>query len=268
MAESELNPQTDQDPLWRGVDLSGITVVLGPGGGSLVERLARQAAAAGGGLVIAVGHEFEPLREIQPLGAMLAVAALNARTRHLPLMDSAVDLLVMNGTLRQVPLQRLNSLLQEIWRVLAPGGQVRIADVLEPSEARYNEAWRARNELVSKLGRALDRPVSLFVNLRDAAALIASAGFEDLAVSILPGMVLTDAWLDSTSAALRAMAGRVGDPDLRRALVERDLPRLTAAYQLGQQRAAERFVLSGRKIGDLALTMRASFTEEDLVDDD
>jgi SAM-dependent methyltransferase len=268
VTELETNQPSEQDPLWRGVDLSGITAVLGPAGGQLLQALAQQAAALGGGCVIAIGYEVEPLAQLEPLQAELPIAAIRARIRQLPLLEGSVDLLVMNGTLRQVPLSHLEAMLQEIWRVLAPGGQLRIADIIEPSQEPYTEAWRLRNELVTKLGAALERPVANYVNLRDAAAALTSVGFEELAVTILPGMPLTDAWLGATHGAIEAMASRVGDPDVRHSIIERDLPRLAAAYRQGEQRAAERFVLRGRKIGDLALSMEAGFTEEDLVDDD
>ncbi len=268
MAQHESATQSEQDPLWRGIDLSGITVVLGPAGGMLLQTLAEQAAAIGGETVIAIGYEIEPLQQIQPLAATLPLAGINARIRQLPLLDESVDLLVMNGTLRQVPLRHLETMLEELWRVLVPGGQLRIADIMEPSEVAYNEAWRLRNEIVSMLGQALEQPVALYVNLRDAAAALTRVGFEELSVTLLPGMPLTEGWLEATREAVQAMASRVGDPALRRAIIEVYLPELVAAYQQGEQRAAERFVLSGRKIGDLALNMQASFTEDDLVEDD
>jgi ubiquinone/menaquinone biosynthesis C-methylase UbiE len=268
VTEHEPISSGEQDPLWRGVDLSGMTVVLGPGGGELVQALAQQAASVGGGCVLAVGYDVDALAQIQPLAQTLPVAAVNARIRQLPLLDDTIDLLVMNGTLRQVPPRHFETMFEEIWRVLAPGGQLRIADILEPSAEPEAQAWRLRNELVLRLGAALERPVANSVNLRDAAAALASIGFEELAVTILPGMPLTEAWLEATHSAIEAMASRVADPQVRRGIVERDLPRLAAAFQRGDQRAAERFVLRGRKIGDLALSMEAAFTEEDLVEDD
>ena len=39
-------------------------------------------------------------------------------------------------------------------------------------------------------------------------------------------------------------------------------------YRLSRSPHAERFVLKGSKAGDLALTMEASFTEQDLVEPD
>ncbi len=267
MAEQEPIASGGQDPLWRGVDFSGITVVLGPGEGELLRALGQRAAAVGGACVVAIGYELASLVQVQALAAELPVAAINARMRQLPLLDESVDLVVMNGTLRQVPLRYLETMLQELWRILAPGGQLRIADILEPSAGPELEAWRLRNELVQKLGTALERPVANYVNLRDAAAALANVGFEDLAVTLLPGMPLSEAWLEATHSAIEAMASRVGDPAVRRILIEQDLPHLVAAFHKGGQRAAERFVLRGRKIGELTLTMEAAFTEDDLVED-
>jgi hypothetical protein len=90
-------------------------------------------------------------------------------------------------------------------------------------------------------------------------------GFENLGVTVLPGFSLTDAWIEDTVNALRTMAGRVADRSAREEILNHDLPRLVAAYNQGDQRAAERFVLRGTKIGDLALDMEASFTEDDLL---
>ena len=268
MADNEATPLMEQDELWRGIDLSGISVVLGLAGGRLVQALARQAAIAGDGRVIAMGYDLDALEQLLPLMVPLPVSPVNARLRQIPLLDETVDLLVMNGTLRQVPESQLLAMCQEIWRVLVPGGQLRIADLVEPSEAPYNEAWRIRNELIAKLGRALERPTALYVNLTQAAAALTEIGFENLAVSLLPGYPLTEAWLDSTQQAVQAMVSRVVDTELRDEVLQHDLQRLISAYQLGEQRAAERFVLRGSKIGDLALNMQASFTEEDLVDED
>ena len=53
--------------------------------------------------------------------------------------------------------------------------------------------------------------------------------------------------------------------ELRDQILNQDLQQLIASYTRGGQRAAERFVLQGTKIGDMALTMEAPFTEEDLL---
>jgi SAM-dependent methyltransferase len=184
------------------------------------------------------------------------------------MLDNTVDLLALSGVLREVPENRLGVVLDEIWRVLVPGGQLRISDIIEPSEAEYNHAWAERNRVVRRLGQILDRPTALSVDLRQVAQAARAVGFESLAVTVLPGLLLTDAWLEETVNALRTMVGRVADRAERDEILNRDLPRLVAAYSEGEQRAAERFVLRGTKIGDLALNMEASFTEEDLLGPD
>ena len=193
---------------------------------------------------------------------------IQGRSRDLPVLDATVDLLALSGVLREVPENRFGVVLEEVWRALVPGGQLRISDIIEPSEAEYNRAWSERNRLVRKLAQILDRPTALSVDLRQVAQSARSVGFESLAVTVLPGLLLTDAWIEETVNALRTMAGRVADRHARDEIVNHDLPRLVAAYSQGEQRAAERFVMRGTKIGDLALNMEASFTEEDLLGPD
>jgi SAM-dependent methyltransferase len=263
----QTNPQPERTPddgaLWRGIDLSGVTLVLGAGTGLLLEMLCQQAALVGG-LVVVAG----PNRAALAVEQVGQAARLLARTRRLPLADGCVDLVVMNGALREVLPTRYEALFEELWRVLVPGGQMRIADIVEPSEASYDWAWRQRNAIVRRMAESLDLPTALAVDLRRAAMAARATGFEDLGLSLLPGVPLGDAWLQETVNALRGMLGRVPDAEVRRQISERDLPALVAAYQRGDQRAAERFVLQGRKVGSLALDMEASFTEADLTDDD
>ncbi|MHB1319764.1 MAG: class I SAM-dependent methyltransferase, partial [Anaerolineae bacterium] len=253
---------------WRGTDLSGTTAVIGLGEGRLIESLARQALVGGGGHIVAIGFRTDELTPIRERLASLPVDYVNSRPRSLPLRDGAVDLLVMNGSLRQIPVTALHSFFEEVWRVLVPGGQLRIADIIEPSESPYNQVWRQRNALIHKMAQALDRPTALYANLTAAAEALGTVGFDNLAVTLLPGYPLTETWLGSTEEAVLAMASRLADPELRRRVLEHDLPRLVKAFRSGDQRAAERFVLRGSKVGSLALDMEASFTEDDLMSDD
>ena len=250
--------------LWRGIDFSGLTVVLGVGTGRLIELLVEQVAASDGNLV-AVSHRIENLRSLAPQRGKGSLTLVQGRPRQIPVLSETVDLLVVNGVLREAPENKLDIMLEELWRVIVPGGQLRISDVLEPSEAEYNRAWAERNRLVRKLGKALDRRTALSVNVRRAAMLARSIGFENLKVSILPGFALTDAWLEESVNAARTMASRIVDHKKRDDILDHDLKRLIAAYERGQQRAAERFTMRGTKPGDLALAMEASFTEDDLV---
>ncbi len=255
--------QSGENALWRGVDLSGITVVLGIGTGRLVALLNEQAAAAGGDLVV-IHYGLQELRALATLEDRGPLTLMRGRSRQIPLLGEVVDLLVVNGILREVPEGKLEAMFEELWRVLVPGGHLRISDVIEPSEAEYNQAWTERNRIVRKLGRALTRPTALAVDLPRTARAARSVGFENLSLSFLPGYILTDAWLEETVNAIRNMAGRIANRNLRSEILNQDVNRLIAAYAQGGQRAAERFVLQGTRAGDQALSMESSFTEEDL----
>lgn len=252
--------------LWRGIDFSGITVMIGVSTGRLLRLLLEQVQRAEGQLVV-LGYRAE---ELTPLGAegLARLTALRARSRQLPLADASVDLLVLNGALRETPVERLPAMAAEAWRVLTPGGQLRVSDIMEASEAESDRAWAERNRLIRRLGEALGRPTALAVDLRAVAAALTAQGFEQLRLSILPGYPLHEEWLNDTVNAVRNMASRLPDAALRRQIIERDLPRLTSAYAQGGQCAAQRIVLSGVKAGNLALDMSASFTEADLRPDE
>jgi len=262
-----LAPRNGQGPntdtIWRGVDFSGFTVVLGVGTGRLIRLLNRQACASRGNLIV-VSHQLGRLSSLAPLTHEGPLTLIQARPRQIPVLEGTVDLLVVNGILRRVPQRELVAMFEELWRALVPGGQLRISDLIEPSATQYNAAWAERNRIVRKLGRILGRPTALSVDLRDAATALREVGFENLAVSILPGYGLTDKWLQETVDAVRGMAGRIVDRQVRDQILGEDLDRLVAAYAQGRQRATERFVLEGNKTGTLALEMEASFTEDDL----
>ena len=250
---------------WRGVDFSGLTVVLGVGTGRLIEVLARQAAASRGTLLVTETarnrlDDLRSLRESTPLTLALA------RPPQVPVFSDTADLLVVNGILREVPEQRLGVFFAEVWRAMVPGGRLRISDIIEPQDPERTAAWALRNDIVRKLARATEHPMAISVDLRRAALVLQQVGFENLNVALLPGYVLNDDWLEDTVNAIRNMAGRLVNRDLRAAIVQQDIPRLISAYARGNQTAAERFVLQGAKAGNLALDMNASFTEEDLVD--
>jgi len=250
---------------WRGLDFSGLTVVLGVGTGRLIDVLARQAAASHGTLLVT-----DPARQrLQPLAALRAGTPLTlavARPRRIPVRQETVDLLVVNGILREIPEERLDALARELFRALVPGGRLRIADIIAPQDPERTAAWALRNEIVRKLARASGRPAAIAVDLRRAALALQQAGFDGLTVSLLPGYALNDEWLEDTVNAIRNLAGRVVQRDVRAEIVRQDIPRLVTAYARGNQTAAERFVLQATKAGNLALDMDAAFTEEDLAD--
>jgi hypothetical protein len=256
MVESNaLNGQgSSRNAVWRGVDCSGLAVVLGVGTGRLIKLLNRRVAASEGSLLV-VSHDLGRLKALVPLMQEAPLALVHGRPGQIPVLSGVVDLLVVNGILRQVPEGQLEAMFDELWRALVPGGLLRVSDVIEPSHAPYNLAWAERNRIVRKLAKSLGRPTALSVDLQGAAAGLRSAGFEDLHVSILPGYGLTDNWLQKTVNALRSMTARVVDRQVRNEILEEDINRLVGAYAQGGQRGAERFVLQGTKAGDLAVTM-------------
>jgi SAM-dependent methyltransferase len=254
----------EEASLWRGVDFSGLTVVLGVGTGRLINLLNEEVVAAQGRLIV-LGYNLAQIKTLAPLQVSSHLTLMQGRPRQIPVLSEAVDLLVVNGVLREVPENRLDVMFEELWRVLVPGGRLRISDIIEPSEAAQHHAWAERNRIVRRLGQALEQPTALSVNLPRAAAALRAVGFENPNLALLPGYVLTDAWLEETVNAMRAMAARVTDRPLRNAILNQDLKRLVAAYAEGEQRAAQRFVLRATKVGELALDMEASFTEDDLL---
>lgn len=256
MVESDaLNGQgPTRNAVWRGVDFSGLAIVLGVGTGRLVKLLNRRAAASEGSLVV-VSHELSRLKALVPLMQEGPLALVHGRPGQIPVLSGVVDLLVVNGILRQVAEDQLEAMFDELWRALVPGGLLRVSDVIEPSRAPYNLAWAERNRIVRKLAKSLGCPTALSVDLQGAATGLRNAGFEDLHVSILPGYGLTDKWLQKTVNALRSMAARVVDRQVRNEILGQDIDRLVGAYAQGGQRGAERFVLQGTRAGDLALIM-------------
>ncbi len=252
MTEREPIREGDENILWRGIDFSGVTLVVGVGSGRLVELLDERVAASQGRLVVA-SDRMQRLQEITPFQEEGPLIPIQARLREIPLLNQTVDLLVTSGVLRQVPEAELDTTFDELWRVLVPGGQLRISDILEPPEAEHTRAWAQRNAIVRKLGRALDEPTAVSVNIRRVARAVRSAGFDDLAISILPGAPLTQEWLQETIRAVRAMTSRMVDRQMQQEILNEDLEKLVATYNQGDQRAAERFVLRGVKAGDVAL---------------
>ncbi|MCE5258200.1 MAG: class I SAM-dependent methyltransferase [Chloroflexi bacterium] len=250
------------DP-WRGVSFSGVTLVLGTGTGRQVPLLAEKIRQAEGLLVVAdvATAHLDALREqlVAP-----DIAWVQARARSIPLLHESVDLLLLNGLLRELPTERFGLLFEELWRTLVPGGQLRIADILDASEDPAHHAWAERNRIVRRLGLALRRPVAVSVDLRAAVRLLRGTGFEEMRATLLPGYILTDAWLQETAEAIHGMAGRVVDANLRRLILNEDIERLAQAYMQGEQRAPERFVLQAVKPGDLSVAMESPFTESDL----
>lgn len=251
------------DP-WRGVSFSGVTLVIGVGTGRQAALLAERCREADGLLIVsdAVPRRLASLRAALKSSR---VSWLRARLRTIPLAHESVDLVLVNGLLRETPANRLGHVCEELWRVLVPGGQVRVADILEASDEPEQRAWAERNRIIRRLALALSKPAAVAADIKAAAQALRLAGFEEQRIALLPGYGLTDSWLKETAAAIHEMAGRVVDSELRRFIVNEDIERLARAYASGGQRAPERFVLQASKPGDLTVAMESPFTENDLV---
>jgi len=260
-------PGNNGSDQWRGIDLSGTCAVLGAGTGRLIQVLSEQVHHHGGQMLV-VGDRPDIMTALKPLIPESVVQFVQGRYTALPFATESIDLLAINGVLRQVPPSAMIRLFDEIWRVLIPGGQIRISDIIEATEDERERTWMIKNAIVRKLASALSRPTALSVDLRQAAVALKEAGFDDLSASFLPGYALTDAWLDETVRALKSMTTRLADTNLRQEILVQDIGALQAAYARGEQRASQRFVLRALKVGTLALDMRASFTEDDLIVDD
>jgi SAM-dependent methyltransferase len=265
MDSSAHGPTTAKEGMWRGLDLSGVTVVLGIGTGRLIQLLHTQILASSGLLLVA-GPNRQSFAPLLPLRAQGHLTFVQALPRRIPLLAESVDLLVANGVLREAPEGKLEGLFEEWWRVLVPGARIRLSDVLEPSPEDEQAAWSERNRIVRKMASILGRPAALAADPKLVALAMRGAGFERLSISLLPGLGLTDAWLEETVIAIQSLASRVANKALREEILTGDVNRLIARYALGQQRAAPRFVLQGAKPGDMALAMESAFTEQDLLD--
>lgn len=253
----------EDDGLWKGLDLSGLTVVLGAGTGAMLDLLLQRVSAASGQLAV-MEPRLSDARELGRREPREAIAIVVGRPRRLPFIDEGIDLLVVNGTLREAPADGLSGLAREMWRVLVPGGSLRLADIVGPGEQPSDRAWATRNHIVSRLSQALGRQPGLALDVRAAAHALSGAGFEQLGLTLLPGYALSSAWLEDTVRAARDMTSGVADPSARHEIIDQLVPRLIDAFAEGGQRAAQRVVIRGVKPGGLAESMTASFSEADL----
>jgi arsenite methyltransferase len=122
-------------------------VVLDVGSGSGTDALISRALVGKDGSVIGLDMT-ERMREklranIEALG-MMNVEVLEGNAEEIPLLDESVDIVTSNGVLNLVPDKP--KAIQEILRVLRPGGRVQIADIVlgkMPSEAcrSHPELW-------------------------------------------------------------------------------------------------------------------------------
>ena len=111
------NEQDTARSVWGETGFSGITLVLGAGGGRLVELLREQVRRADGQLAV-LDYHWSRLRAVSG-SAGDGAQCLRARYRHLPVLSDSVDLLVINGVLRETPETRYERLFEELWRAAA-----------------------------------------------------------------------------------------------------------------------------------------------------
>ena len=69
---------TFESPMWRGIDFSGLTVVLGAGTGRLIELLAEQASISGGNILV-LSQRSDVLEALAPLRARGSLTLVQAR---------------------------------------------------------------------------------------------------------------------------------------------------------------------------------------------
>lgn len=267
MTVQSLERDGGSERLWRDVDLSGVTLLLGGGTGQLARLLDEQIARSDGQLVV-VDYRTALLEALSQVAFSSHTWLIRARHRQAPVLSESVDLVVVNGILRQVPDDRLASIAEEYWRLLLPGGRLRVSDIVDSKDDASTTAWSERNRLVRKMAHAMGRPTAVSVDLKKAAEALQAAGFKGLKVALMPGYPLSDAWFENTVSSVRTMVARVADAAFREQVLSQDLARLREAYTRGGQRAADRFVIRGTKPGDLALDMEASFSEDDLWSED
>jgi arsenite methyltransferase len=133
-------------PFAAGVIRSG-DVVLDIGSGSGTDALIAAQQVGAGGRVIGLDLT-EAMRDKLLANAALAAAAhlvvLAGNAEAIPLPDESVDVVTSNGVLNLVPDKR--RAMQEIARVLRPGGRLQIADIVVrtlPSEScrSHPELW-------------------------------------------------------------------------------------------------------------------------------
>ena len=195
-------PSLSQDDIWRGIDFSGLVVVVGAGTGRLIQLLAEQVALAQGQMIVLSYQQSSLVGLDQVLPENAQVLLMQGRSRQLPLAAECVDLMVVNGVLREVPETHYGRFFEEIWRVLVQGGQLRVSDIVEPSEEPHSRAWAQRNALIRALGAALKQPTAVAVDVRAAALALRADRFRG-----------TQALIAARLCPYRCLAGGDGTSD-------------------------------------------------------
>ncbi len=123
-------------------------VVLDIGSGSGTDALIASRIVGSRGKVFALDMTEAMRRKLQDIVAQNAAAAehvnvLEGNAETIPLPDGAVSVVTTNGVINLVPDKA--SAIREMYRVLAPGGRVQLADVVV--ETLPSDACRAQPQL-------------------------------------------------------------------------------------------------------------------------
>jgi arsenite methyltransferase len=151
-----------------------VVVDLGSGAGFDCLLAARQVGATG--RVIGIDMTHEMLKKARENAARVGAANVEFRLgelEHLPLADSAADVIISNCVVNLVPDKA--QVFREAFRVLKPGGRVAISDVV--SIAPLPEDLRADPALLCGC-------VAGAVSGERAEALLREAGFVDVTIAV------------------------------------------------------------------------------------
>ena len=184
------------DPFIAGVVRPGDTV-LDVGAGSGTDTVIASTLVGPGGRVYALDMTEAMRRKLRENVEVLGLAnieVLAGEAEAIPLPDAAVDVVTSNGVLNLVPDKR--RAVQEIFRVLRPGGRVQIADIVLGRSA--SNACRSNPELWAEciVGAVTE---SAYLDLFRAA------GFESV-----EKLGALDYFAGSPSAETRAVAESLG----------------------------------------------------------
>lgn len=172
-------------------------IVLDVGAGAGSDALIASQRCGEAGSVIALDLTAPMLRKLHGClehTGQTNVVAVRASAEHLPLADASVDCITSNGALNLVPDKR--RAIEEMFRVLRPGGRLQIADVVinRPVTVDCDDDPRLWVECV--VGATIEE--NLLKLFRDA-------GFEDLRI-----LRRFDYFAHSPSAQTREIAASFG----------------------------------------------------------
>jgi SAM-dependent methyltransferase len=170
----------------------GETVLdLGSGGGFDCFLAARQVGPSGR----VIGVDMTPAMVSKARANAQKLGATNVEFRlgeieHLPVADGTVDAVLSNCVINLSPDKA--QVFRDAFRALAPGGRLAISDVVAIDT--IPDALRARLD-------ALTGCVAGAADVREVEAMLAAAGFEDIAVSVKPeSRAIISGWFPGSGA--------------------------------------------------------------------